>query len=385
MGTSAHTHGAAGAGDCTGCGGGCMGDVPGGCQGPAHVPWLPHDRCMSFFESRVFGDERLHVRVTYEHCLKLKGRQQGPLLYSTTLIPGEEVRIYEFDRYRRTRSETQRLSVHASFRQTVSALSQNRRSSSTSSYANSLLETRSASDSSLSVGGGLAGFFGAPSGSIDRSSAAETRFATGATASATAETFSQYAVTASQAMEAERSIVVSTFEDAEHRESTQRVLKNENPCYAVTYFVRRVLEVYQLVTRVVLIEWRLGSQGEWRRLDDMGDLSASLKKVVEATLKGGPKVGQEARDTREITVPTDGTLYEAELAHCSSCDPMREAQLNVAIEASRLEARRKCLEAELLSLEVERRRGLLAAGTGVELGLVPVSLNPGFIFNDAPA
>ena len=109
-------------------------------------------------------------------------------LYSTTLIPGEEVRIYEFDRYRRTRSETQRLSVHASFRQTVSALSQNRRSSSTSSYANSLLETRSASDSSLSVGGGLAGFFGAPSGSIDRSSAAETRFATGATASAVSYT-----------------------------------------------------------------------------------------------------------------------------------------------------------------------------------------------------
>jgi hypothetical protein len=385
MGTSVHTHGAAGAGDCAGCGGGCMGEVPGGCQGPAHVPWLPHDRCMSFFESRIFGDERLHVRITYEHCLKLKGRQQGPLLYSTTLIPGEEVRLYEFDRYRRTRAETQRLSVHASFRQTVSALSQNRRSSSTSSYANTLLETRSASDSSLSVGGGLAGFFGAPSGSTDRSSSTESRFATGATASATAETFSQFAVTASQAVEAERSIVVSTFEDAEHRESTQRVLKNENPCYAVTYFVRRVLEVYQLVTRVVLIEWRLGTQGEWRRLDDTGDLSASLKKAIETILKGGPKIGQEARDAREITVPTDGTLYEAELAHCSSCDPMREAQLNVELEAARVAARRKCLEAELLALEVERRRGLLAAGTGVELGVEPLSLGASLSITGNPA
>lgn len=375
MGTSAHTHGAEHDADCAGCGGGCVGDVHDGCQGPAHVPWLPHDRCMSFFESRIFGDERLQVRVTYEHCLRLKGRQQGPLLYSTTLIPGEEVRLYEFDRFRRTRQETQRVSVHASFRQTVSALSQNRRSSSTSSYANTLLETRSATDSSLSIGGGLAGFFGAPSGSLDRSSSAETRFAAGATASATSESFSQFAVTASQAVEAERSIVVSTFEDAEHRETTQRLLKNENPCYAVTYFVRRVLEVYQLVTRVVLIEWRLGAQSDWRRIDDTGDLSANLKKALDNILKGGPKVGQEARDTREITLPTDGTLYEAELAHCSSCDPVREAQLHIALEAARVEARRRCLEAELIALEVERRRGLLSAGTAAELAVEPLLLS----------
>jgi hypothetical protein len=135
----------------------------------------------------------------------------------------------------------------------------------------------------------------------------------------------------------------------------------------------------------VLIEWRLGTQGEWRRLDDTGDLSASLKKAIETILKGGPKIGQEARDAREITVPTDGTLYEAELAHCSSCDPMREAQLNVELEAARVAARRKCLEAELLALEVERRRGLLAAGTGVELGVEPLSLGASLSITGNPA
>ncbi len=375
-GTMGGAHTETTANGCSGCGGDCIGGIEAGCRSPANVPWLPHDRCMSFYEARIFGDQRTQVRITYEHCLQLLGRQQGPLLYSTTLIPGESVRLYEFDRYRRTRSETNRLSVLASFRQTVSALSQNRRSSSTSAYFNTLNETREASDASLSVGGGLAGFFGAPSGTISDSSSSESRRAVGASASSVAESFSQLAVTASQSLEAERSIVVSTFEDAEHRESTQRTLKNENPCFAVTYFVRRVLEVYQVTTRVVAIDWRLGTQTDFRPMEELTDAAANIKKVVEAILKGGPKVGQEARDRRQITVPTDGTLYEAELAHCSSCDPMREAELHIELELGRVEARRQCLEAELLSLEVERRRKLAAAGEAVALEVSPLSLNP---------
>jgi hypothetical protein len=34
----------------------------------------------------------------------------------------------------------------------------------------------------------------------------------------------------------------------------------------------------------------------------------------------------------------DGTLYEAELAHCSSCEPQREARHEVELEALRLQA-----------------------------------------------
>lgn len=51
----------------------------------------------------------------------------------------------------------------------------------------------------------------------------------------------------------------------------------------------------------------------------MKDLGAAL-----------PRPSEEVTDARQVTLPTDGTLYEAELAHCSSCDPMREAQLRVA-------------------------------------------------------
>ena len=71
-----------------------------------------------FYEGRVFrrcrsATARIEIRVIYQHCLKLLGRQQGPLLYTTTLLPGEEVKIFEFDRYRRVRSATERVSVHS--------------------------------------------------------------------------------------------------------------------------------------------------------------------------------------------------------------------------------------------------------------------------------
>ena len=153
--------------ECSGCGGDCVEKTPKACRAPAAPPWLAFDRCLMFYEARAFDlpnlqDRRLQVRVVYEHCLSLLGRQQGPLLYSVTLLPGEKVRIFEFDRYRRVKSSTERVSVHTSFRQTMSALSQSRRSNSSSAYADALVDIRSHSDSSVSAGGGLAGFFGAP-------------------------------------------------------------------------------------------------------------------------------------------------------------------------------------------------------------------------------
>ena len=361
--------------DCAGCGGNCVGKTPGECRGPKPVPWLPFDRCMFFYEARSFDtgivqDRRIQIRVTYQHCLKLLGRQQGPLLFTTSILPGEQVKIYEFDRLRRVRSETQRVSVHTSFRQTVSALSQSRRSTSTSTYADTLAEFRTHADSSVSAGGGLAGFLGAPQVKTDFGVAAETTVASGASAQTASEQFSQLAVTASQAIEAERSLVISRFEEAEHQNTTVRTLMNANHCYAVTYFVRRVNEVYEISTNIVSIEWRVGD-GQWRSLEDLEGAPDDVKKALGAAVKHLPKVGESVRAARELTLPTDGTVYEAELAHCSSCEPVREAEELVKLEQLRLEARRACLEAELLSLELERRRGLMGSPDAAVLELRP--------------
>ena len=365
--------------DCSGCGGDCVGETPAPCRGPAPVPWLPFDRCMYFYEARVFdgggansaAQQRLRLRVTYQHCLKLVGRQQGPLLYTTTLLPGEQVRLFEYDRYRRTRAETQRVSVHTSLRQTLSALSQSRRSTSSSAYFDTVNEIRTHADTSVSAGGGLAGFFGAPSVKGEFGVDTETTVASGGSVRTASEQFSQMAITASQAVEAERSLVLSTFEEQEHLNTTSRQLKNDNHCYAVTYYVRRVNEVYEVHSRIESVEWRLGDGTAWRSVNDLANLPDALRKLIATLLKELMKGGQATRDARQITVPTDGTVYEAELAHCASCEPVRMAQETVLLEQLRLRARRACLETELLELELERRRALSRGSNAAVLAIGP--------------
>jgi thermitase len=117
--------------------------------------------------------------------------------------------------------------------------------------------------------------------------------------------------------------------------------------------------VYEASTRVESIEWRL-DEAPWRSLDDRDGLPDEVGKALERIVRDLPRRGEDGRDPREILLPTDGTLYEAELAHCSSCEPMREEAMSIRLEQERIRARRSCLEAELLALELERRRA--AAG-----------------------
>jgi thermitase len=362
--------------ECSGCGGTCVGTTPKVCRAPAAPPWLPYDRCLMFYEARAFDlpnlqDGRVQTRVVYEHCLRLLGRQQGPLLYTTTLLPGEKVRIYEFDRYRRVKSSVERVSVHTSFRQTMSALSQTRRSTSSSAYVDTLVDIRTHADTSVSAGGGLAGFFGAPQVRGDAGVDTQTTVASGASTRTVNEQFAQIAVTASQAIEAERSLVVSRFEEVEHQTTTERTLQNENHCYAVTYYVRRVNEVYAIYTRAESIEWRVGDT-PWRSFDDVNGVSDGLKKMLNDLRRHLPTPGAQLQDPRQVTLPTDGTLYEAELAHCSSCEPTREAEDLIRIERMRLIARRECLQTELLELELERRRALVGSSQAAPLELQPM-------------
>jgi thermitase len=119
-------------------------------------------------------------------------------------------------------------------------------------------------------------------------------------------------------------------------------MRNANDCHAVTYYVRRVMEVYDTATRVVAVEWRIGDS-PWRTVQDMSEQAAGMLGDLR---KAMPELGEERKDERPVTLPTDGTLYEAELAHCSSCDPMHEAKLRIELEHARLRNRRDCLEAE---------------------------------------
>jgi thermitase len=336
--------------------------IPAECIAPAAPPWLPYDQCLYFYEPRFLKPTAAgQFRVIYEHCLRLLGRQQGPLLYTTTLLPGEKVTLYHYDRFRRVRSATARVSVHTSFRQSVSALWQSRRSQTQKQYQDLLIKVRSDDDSDITVGGMLFPV----SWTIDDPDLT-IQHTQGASVQTVAETFQQIAASASQQVDSERSLVVSTFEEAESKDVTSRTLENKNHCRAVTYFVRRVLEVYELHTTVKQLSYRDEASpagaprpAEWRPVRGMDEED---RKKFRGVLDRLPRVGAAFHSPIRITLPTDGALYEAEFAHCSSCEPERQVEVEVAIDKARYEARKVCLEAELLATEVERRKALLERG-----------------------
>ena len=62
------------------------------------------------------------------------------------------------------------------------------------------------------------------------------------------------------------------------------------------------------------------------------------------------------------------------MAHCSSCEPERSAEQMVKLELDRATSRKACLEAELLGLELERRRLLAKGSDAVPLDISTWSL-----------
>src|SRR6185436_2334715 len=111
----------------------------------------------------------------------------------------------------------------------------------------------------------------------------------------------------------------------------------------------RVFEVYCLTTRLVGIEVQSG--GNWIDIKSVPD---ALKNAIVKQL-GAVIVGQVSQRSTEIALPTDGLLFEAELAHCSSCEP--ELERKIELELKKLE-----LEVELLARENERRKARITSG-----------------------
>jgi hypothetical protein len=344
-----------------------VGEIPAECISPPAPPWEPFNQCLTWFDSRVLniplpGHDRvvmLQFLLVFEHCLQLEGRKQGPLLFTTTLLPQEKMKLYHYERYRRARSETDTVSVHTSFREYVSALHQNWGQTNTSKFDSDLTDVRQNVDKRVGTGG-LLSFFGVDAGVSENTSVQKTHLSEVSVQTVAGE-FDQKVRTASQAIDAERSVVVSTFEEKETSDVTQREIRNDNDCRAVTYFVRRVMEVYRLRTKLIGIYWRpllrhvAVANTAWRSVEDLEGLDAATRKEVTTVVEQIKRNKETVASDHEITLPTDGTLYEAELAHCSSCEPEKEAEHAIA-------RRKATAEAALLEAEVQRRQALLAAG-----------------------
>jgi thermitase len=348
------------------------------CVSPCDPPWRPDEQCLLWYETKYFraplvkdrgnvagfinaAREYLEFRITYEHKFCLLGKQHGPLLYTVTLLPKEKVTLYHSDRYRRISSEQDRYSVQSTFMQFLSVVHEARTTGTMNLLSDRLSSVKGSS--SVSAGGGLAGLLGLPSGSasVQGSITDHTMLQVGFVS----DQFNQSVAQASQLTHAERSVVISTYEDKETADVTARTIQNDNDCRAVTYFVRKVVELYATGTTISDISFRVIAPNippDWHSTSDVGWLPKPVQDEIKLVLNLLPKVGEVIERPRPISLPTDGTVYDPELAHCGSCEPERGAALGIQLEKQKAEALKACLEAQVMEVELQRRRMLLQKG-----------------------
>jgi hypothetical protein len=345
------------------------------CQAPCDPPWITKPACITFTETKtsVVGLDGksatsdaargfVIVNVTYTHTFCLVGKQHGGLAYTLTLLPGEKMTLYHSDRYRRTTTETARYSVQTTFAQFVSALYQ-QQNANDSSLLVDVLNSQTQSSSSggggfnpftLSVGGGSSGSSSSSGSAVDLST------------QASANQFLSLAQQAAQYTDLQRSITVSSYEDTQTVSTTQRTLVNNNLCYAVTYFVRKVLDVYVMTTKVTAVTFQV-RVGNYVSLvltpAQIKQVESQYISAVETILKTLPTVGEVVQQPTQLAVPTDGVVYDPELAHCCARDPQLEQADLIKLEREQAEAQRIGLQVQLMALEVQRRQALLGAGT----------------------
>ena len=349
--------------------------VPGPCCiSPCDPPWLPDKQCIVWYETKYLhvpiGDTEsaaapprfyIEFRIIYAHRLCLLGKQHGPLLFTVTLLPGEKVTLYHSERYRQTTSVQDRYSVQTTFMQYLSVIHQARVTNTLNLLSDKLASVKGSA--SVSVGGGLGGLLGLPSGSstVNVSTTDHNVVQVGFAS----DQFNQSVFQASQLTHAERSVVVSNTTDKQTADVTSRTIQNDNACRAVTYFVRKIVELYSLSTTVVEISYRViapNVPSDFHSIADIGWLPPAIQTQIKNAIPLLPKVGETVGAALPISIPTDGTVYDPELAHCCSCEPERKAALELQLEMQKAEALKACREAQLLELELERRTKLLAQG-----------------------
>src|SRR2546423_13215907 len=146
------------------------------CESPCDPPWRTDEQCLIWYEQKYFivplkggrgnevaaGRAYIEFRITYEHRLCLLGKQHGPLLYTVTLLPREKVTLYHSERFRHITTTQDRFSVQTTFTQFASLIHEARVTASLDTLQERLANVKSGS--SASIGGGLAGLIGLPSG-----------------------------------------------------------------------------------------------------------------------------------------------------------------------------------------------------------------------------
>lgn len=265
------------------------------------------------FNPRVNNDNRQTVPVEVVLHFRLE-RCSGPLVlgdpsYSTTLLPGEKVRMFTSDRHSRWSYDSEsNLSYRhettseesfftAGMAKAMSDLTINESGAAVSSYEESWAEGGGGASVNIlgiiKIGGGGGG------GSYDASSA-----------SAFSHSLSQHAESASAyvaaSVRAKSSTSVGEVESRTHTEgeseaqyeSASRMFSNPNKCSAVTYLFHKINKVQRVRFRLIAIE---------RRVDDTAAPTGAYQRVpvdtsgkISVIPKAIPSTNKERLEVEEI-------------------------------------------------------------------------------------
>ena len=347
------------------------------------------------FRRTVHGQEVLVVvtlRFRLERCsgpLTL-----GNLLYTTTLLPGEQVRLLTTDRNSRfsfneaTQAEGEEYNTSqesfflAGMADSMSNLRVLENSSDETRFRSQL--DKSGSHAGVHLGWlDVGGWVSATSYDAD----AARRFA--ASLSEHAETSSRHVEASVRAASSLSISEVATRKEIqgqqqERYEAASRVFSNPNTCHAVTYLFYRIDKIETVRFKLVAIERKVydpacpngvskhpyGSEnGEG--YGNNGPVSyevrdAALSQVANE-LRGEGIINGDGHCTREIVetlswervvrLPTPGVTVKACLDECNACEPERHRAIELELESQELENLKLRRQIELLERSEEYRLG----------------------------
>lgn len=258
-------------------------------------------------ENRI-GDIPVEIGIVYELERCPGPMSLGDIVYSTTLLPGEKVRLYSNNRSSRFTYDSE---SEVSYR--------NQASSEESFYMSSMSEfmselnvsesssldssSRSSSDTSASASGAIQTLLGGPSGRVSGNHTADSSVDFMRQVSSHAESASHRSTSA---VRAANSISMGEVQSRNHAEgesesayeASTRVFENKNQCHAVTYFA------YQIEKKQTI---RFSVKAVYRRvIDDAAPTGVAARPIAPASAVEVIPTGVLATKSDRVAVETVG-------------------------------------------------------------------------------
>jgi hypothetical protein len=344
------------------------------------------------------GEQQLLVEVTV--CFRLECCSGplilGDLLYSTTLLPGEKVRLLTTDR-------NSRFSFSSDAEYEARQFTTSEQSFFLSGMADSMSnldvlrqgDRGSLYQSSAASGGHYAGL---DLGFLDIGGYAAASSYDASAASAFFNSLSEHAESSSRKVETSVRAATSTSvsevasrthaqgESEDKYESASREFANPNRCHALTYLFYRIEKVQKLRFKLVAIERRVddpacptgihpltpvaaaagpenaGNGGPQPvpaavRAAALAQVDADLR--AEGLLDGAGNCSVETIERlsweRTVRLPTPGVMVKGCLDECDSCEPARKREIELELAAKELDNRLLLRRIELLEQSQEYR------------------------------